>query len=294
MELILLLEYIFVFAFGLCIGSFLNCLIYRMENKKSVAGRSFCPKCKKELAWFDLFPVLSFVFLQGKCRNCKQKISWQYPLVELATGIIFFLIFLMLLRGSPQASVAIQSMCTNPLGCLVAPLLAMTDWILAFARMTGAVADLAFWFYIAAVLIVIFVYDLKHFIIPDKILLPAIAVAFFYALVFDFANLGGRLLGAVVGFLFFFVIFAVSNGEWMGFGDVKFAVLMGLILGFSNTLAGLFFAFLFGAIIGIISMIFGKKGLKSEIPFGPFLVLGTFAALFWGQQAIDWYLSLLA
>jgi leader peptidase (prepilin peptidase)/N-methyltransferase len=92
---------------------------------------------------------------------------------------------------------------------------------------------------------------------------------------------------------FFFIIWAVSRGKWMGFGDVKFAILMGLLLGFSNVLVALFLAFFFGAIIGVILMIGKKKGLKSEIPFGPFLILGTFISLFWGQQIVQWYLNLI-
>ena len=284
-------EYLLVFVFGLCIGSFLNCVIYRLEAKKGLGGRSFCPKCKKELAWQDLIPVFSFLFLKGKCRNCKQKISIQYPFVELATGIVFLLVFYKL------------AVIPDPRCCLRAGLIGNPEyyhWIPAFAGMTekgvgitGAIINLGFWFYVVSVLIVIFVYDLKHYIIPDKVLLPAIGLTAVYILFFNFSGLQGSLLAALAGFAFFFAIFFVSQGKWMGFGDVKLAILIGLLLGFPNTFAALFFAFFFGAIIGIISMIFGKKGLKSEIPFGPFLVLGTFAAEFWGEKLINWYLNFL-
>ena len=274
--------YFLVFILGACIGSFLNCVIYRLEQKKSLSGRSFCPHCKRALSWQDLIPVFSFLFLAGKCRHCHKKISVQYPLVEIATGIIFLLIFLMSLRESPQASVAIQSMCTKSLDCFVASLLAMT-----------------LWFYIASALIVIFVYDLKHYLIPDKVLFPAILMAFAYRLFENYASLPNYLLAAFIASGFFLAIFLISRGKWMGFGDVKLAVLMGLLLGFPNILAGLFLAFFFGAIIGVILMALPaslqggqKKGLKSEIPFGPFLIAGTFMTMFWGEQLIQWYLKI--
>jgi len=250
--------YIFVGILGVCVGSFLNCAIYRLETKKTLKGRSFCPKCKKQLEWWDLVPVFSFLVLKGKCRNCKKKISWQYPIVETLTAVIFLLIF------STQGE-----------------LVSVWNFL-----------NLGFWFYVASVLIVIFVYDFKHYEIPDKVLFPAIAITFLYDL-FLTGNISNFLLAGLIGFVFFFSIFFVSKGNWMGFGDVKFAILMGLLLGVSNILLALFLAFFFGAIIGIILMMFEKKGFKSEIPFGPFLVFGTFLALFWGPEIINWYFNLI-
>ena len=252
MYLFLILD-IFVFIFGLCIGSFLNCFIYRLEQKKSLSGRSFCPHCKHTLSWLDLIPVFSFLFLGGKCRYCKKKISWQYPLVEIATGIIFLLIFKFL----------------NFYNFL----------------------NLFFLFYVAAVLIIIFIYDLKHYLIPDKVLFPAIIIALVYRIFGNFSLLENYLLAALIASGFFLFFFLVSKGRWMGFGDVKLAVLLGLLLGFPNILAGLFLAFFFGAIIGLILMVLKKKGLKSEIPFGPFLIAGTFIALFWGSEIIQLWLK---
>jgi len=288
MDFLLAYYYIAVFLLGLCIGSFLNCFVYRLEQEKSMKGRSFCPHCKHELNWKDLFPVFSFLFLGGKCRYCRKKISWQYPLVEIATGIIFVLIFLLSSRALPQQGVAIQSACTNLLDCHVASLLAMT-------------LSMTFLFYVASSLIIIFIYDLKHYIIPDKVLFPAIIIAFLYLLVENFASLktlnffllGNYVLAATIAAGFFLVIFLLSRGKAMGFGDVKLAVLMGFLLGLPNIFLALFSAFFFGAIIGIILMVYNKKGLKSEIPFGPFLILGTFIAMFWGNQIIQWYLNFL-
>jgi prepilin signal peptidase PulO-like enzyme (type II secretory pathway) len=265
-----------VFIFGLCIGSFLNCVIYRLESKKSLKGRSFCPHCKHNLGWQDLIPVFSFLFLKGKCRYCKKSISWQYPLVEIATGLIFLIIFNFQFSTFNEFS------------------------IFQFI-------NLLFLFYVASVLIVIFVYDLKYYLIPDKILFPAIAITFIYRFL-DFGNLnlfrisdfGFRISAIFSNFLFaafiasgfFLVIFLISAGRWLGFGDVKLAVLMGLLLGLPNVLVALFLAFFFGAIIGVGLIVLNKKNLKSEVPFGPFLITGTFIALFWGSQMIQLYFSI--
>jgi prepilin signal peptidase PulO-like enzyme (type II secretory pathway) len=254
MSFIFLLSSLFVFILGLCIGSFLNCVIYRLENKKNfLKGRSFCPKCKHQLSWVDLFPIFSFLFLKGKCRYCKIKISIQYPLVEVLTAVLFLVIFW-------------QFRLTNFL-------------------------DIIFLFFIASSLIVIFVYDFKYYLIPDKVLFPAIGITFFYRLFFAFDFILNYILAAFLASGFFFLIFAISKGKWMGFGDVKLAILMGFLLGFPNVLTALFLAFLLGAFVGINLMIFGKKKLKSEIPFGPFLITGTFLALFYGENLIRWYIS---
>ncbi|MFA6190365.1 MAG: prepilin peptidase [Candidatus Staskawiczbacteria bacterium] len=267
-----------IFLFGVCIGSFLNCVIYRTElqedmpenspERKKVSflrGNSFCPHCKHQLSWKDLFPVFSFLFLKGKCRYCKAKISIQYPLVELATALILLLIF------NFQFSIYNQFSISQFL-------------------------NLAFLFYIASALIVIFVYDLKHYIIPDKVLIPAIIITFIYnilAIVLKYQNISfiNYLLAVAIGAGLFLAIFLISKGKAMGFGDVKLAILMGLLLGLPNVLVALFLAFFFGAIIGLILMVFEGKNLKSEIPFGPFLITGTFIAMLWGNQIVNWYLN---
>ena len=258
----------FVFIFGLLIGSFLNVVIFRVEKNEHLGGRSYCPSCKKPLAWHDLVPVFSFLWLRGKCRNCKQKISWQYPIIEIVTGLLFLLIF----------------------------------------NFQFSIFNTLFLFYVAAVLIVIFVIDLKFYLIPDRVLLPAIVAAFFYR-VLNFGNwdLFGNwslvigisplafnfILASVIGSSFFLMIFLVSKGVWMGFGDVKLAIFLGLLVGFPGILLALFLAFLFGAIIGVIGMLAKKKGLKSELPFAPFLIIGTWVTLFFGEQIVNWYMHAL-
>ena len=229
----------------------MNCLIYRLDKERSfLEGRSFCPNCKKILKWQDLIPILSFLFLKGKCRHCKEKISWQYPLVEISAGVIFLLIF----------------------------------------NYQSSIINLIFLFYIASSLIIIFTYDLRYYIIPDKVVIPAIITTLIYHLT-DQPLLFNFLGAAAMASGFFFLIFVVSRGQWMGFGDVKLAFLMGLLLGISNVLLALFSAFFFGAVAGLLLMVLRNKSLKSEIPFAPFLIAGTFVALLWGQQIVQWYLN---
>lgn len=252
---------IFVFIFGLCIGSFLNVVIYRTETDKSfLKGRSFCPNCNHTLNWQDLFPLFSFLFLGGKCRYCKAKISWQYPAVELITGIIFLLISLQ-----------------------------TTNYKLL------TIINLLFLLYITSVLIVIFVYDLKHYLIPDNVLLPAIIISIIYRIFEVGFSMGliNYFYAVLAGTGFFFMLWLLSGGRWMGFGDVKLAILLGLLLGMPNILVGLFLAFFSGAIIGVGLLSFKKKNIKSEVPFGPFLIFGTFMALFYGQKIVNWYFNLI-
>jgi len=256
------LVYFSIFVLGLAVGSFLNCVIYRQEVGESfLKGRSYCPNCKHTLSWIDLIPLFSFLFLKGECRYCHKKISLQYPLVELFTAILFIL-------------VAFYSF----------PNLLVTSY----------------WLLITSLLIIIFVFDLKHYIIPDGVIYSAIAISgiwylvsgiFFYAYT-KYQTLN-TLYSALGTALFFLIIVLISRGKWMGVGDIKLAFFMGLFLGWPNILVGLFLAFFIGAIIGIGLIIFGKKKMSSEVPFGPFLVAGTFLALFFGQNLINWYLNFL-
>jgi len=272
---------LFIFILGLMIGSFLNCLIFRLEindlkSGQFIFGRSFCPYCKHLLNWSDLIPLLSFLVLKGKCRYCSQKISWQYPLVELSTGILFVLIFNFQFPIFNQFS-------TCPVPNLF--------WCGVFNFL-----NLFYYLIITSFLIIIFVYDLKHYIIPDKIIYPAILLALIFNFQFSIFNqfsiFKNSILSALGASIFFLFIVLISRGKWMGVGDIKLVFLMGLLLSFPNILVALFLAFFIGAIIGVGLIVAGKKNLKSEIPFGPFLVTGTFLALFFGENLINWYLNL--
>jgi len=242
--------YASIFLCGLIVGSFLNAVIYRLDSGESIVkSRSHCPKCGHVLAWYELVPIFSFVIQGGKCRECKGGISWQYPIVELATAILFVLVLYYNL-----------------------PLLYTLT--------------------ISSLLMVIFVYDLKHYIIPDKIIYPAILVSGIFVWQHATYNIQYTIYAAIGASVFFAAMFFASRGKWMGFGDVKLAFFMGLFLGWPNILVGLFAAFMLGGIIGMGLIVCGKKTMKSQVPFGPFLVTGTFIAMFLGNKIMEWYLSL--
>lgn len=261
--------YILFFILGAIFGSFLNTVISRLKTGESVLKeRSHCLFCKKKLNYYELIPIISFVIQRGKCRNCHKQISWQYPLVEIFTGLLFVLIF-----------VGQYSLLTT-----------------------------CFLLIISCFLIVLFVFDLKHYLVPDQIIYPAIIFTFLYRII-DFLRLnnwkligscsgqsgiivpGNYIVAGIVAGGFFWLIILISRGKWMGIGDVKIGILMGLILGIPKIFVALFLAFLIGAIISIILLILKKKTLKSEIPFGPFLIGATFIVLFWGEFLLNCYLG---
>lgn len=234
---------ILFFVLGLIFGSFFNCLIYRIENNQSfLRGRSFCPNCKRELSFFDLIPVLSFLLLKGKCRYCQSKISIQYPLVEFFTGVLFYSCYLKFFHQSFFLTI--------------------------------------FYLILFSFFILIFVFDLKHYAVPDSILFPPIFLAGFYKISnFSLQKISEFFLPFLPSFIFLFLIL-ISKEKWFGWGDFWFSVLMAEILDFKMIFFALTFSFILGAIISIFLLILRKKTLKSKIPFCPFLILGTLFAIF--------------
>lgn len=257
--------YVLVFILGLAVGSFLNCMAYRLEHQQKVSGRSFCEHCNHMLGWQDLIPVISFLILRGKCRYCGSSVSLWHPIVELATGIIFLIVFAGLFGISNFSPKDLLS--------------------------------LGFALYIASSLIIIFIYDLKHYLIPDKVLIPAILVAILFN--FFVASEGSVItffinyfFAGLILFGFFFLIFFFSKGNWLGFGDVKFVLFMGVLLGLEKSFLALFIASLAGSVIGILLILFQKKQFKSLIPFGPFLATGTFIMMVFGGAIENIFTSL--
>lgn len=247
---------IIFFIFGLIIGSFLNVVVYRLNLAESLLGRSHCPKCQNKINWYDNIPLLSFIFLYAKCRHCKKSISWQYPLVELATGIIFALTaYIFLANGQ------------------------LENWI-----------ETIFYLGLFSALLVIFVFDLKHLEISMPVLWLAFAWTVIFLLALDGLNFvpgqdifssrifSGNLSG-LLAFIFFFALSFGSKEKWMGMGDAYLALLIGLSLGWPKILPALILAFLLGSLIGIGLVLAKKKTLKSQIPFGPFLVSGAIIAV---------------
>lgn len=235
---------IFLFVIGIFFGSFYNVIIDRLPRGEDfLIGRSHCDFCKHVLSWKDLVPLLSFVLLCGKCRYCKKKLGLKYPIIEIATGILFSFTYIMF---QDQPSLFI--------GILLA---------------------------IISCLIIIFYTDFFSGIIPDKILF---ALSFFsvFRLFLLRQSFITFFLTAVVCFILFLLLFLFTRGKGIGFGDVKYAFVMGLLLGFPNIIPALYIAFLTGAFLALILVLLRKKRMKSAIPFGPFLVGGTIITLFYG------------
>lgn len=256
---------VLIFIIGVVIGSFLNVVIYRTYYDKKMSGRSYCPQCKKIISWYDNIPIFSFLILRGECRSCKKKISWQYLVVELITGILFLIVFLKLYF---KFFIALNL---------------SVDFILLIDILRSLL--------IVSVLVVIFVQDLKWYIVLDRVILPAVAVIFIFDLILgkDILNI---LLAITVGAGFFLAQFIISNGKWIGGGDIRIGALMGVILGFPQILISLFIAYIGGSIIGLLLIAIGKKEMGSKVPFGTFLTPATFITFLWGDKILDFYLKL--
>lgn len=253
-----------VFIVGVCIGSFLNVALFRTREGKSVIhGRSKCRACEEPIGAGDLVPVLSYLRLSGRCRSCKSVISWQYPAVELATGFLFVLFYLL---------VATQG--GDNLGLLYMTLYVLRYWIFA------------------AYLVIIFVYDLRYMLIIDRFTVPAMVLAIVLNLWLGLVPAWSVLLGGLVLAGFFWIQFTFSKGVWVGGGDIRMGALMGLMLGLQYGLVALFLAYVFGAIIGVVMMASGKATRKTPVPFGSFLAVATLLVLFAGESLLDWYLNL--
>lgn len=244
---------ILFFIYGVVIGSFCNVVIHRLYTKKGIIlKQSHCPHCNSDIAWKDNVPLLSYMMLRGKCRVCRKNISIQYPLVEGFTGILFAAVGIFYVSGTID-------------NLLIAVLYA----------------------FVFSHLVVIFVYDWKHMEIPMGVMWLAIMLSVGINIMTDFCGhalengvwesvsfLHGT--SALVAFCFFFGLSYVSDETWMGYGDSFIAIVLGLILGPIGTFSALLIAFCVGAVYGVGLMIVQKRSLKTEIPFGPFLIFGLF------------------
>ena len=239
---------LFVALFGLIIGSFISALSYRYPRRISIArGRSKCPSCKNTIAWYDNIPLLSYILLAGKCRNCKKHISIRYPLIEFFTILGFVLIFL------EFNSNAVLTM---------------------------------FYLIIYSLLVLIFVVDFEFQIIPDIFVYFGIFASFLYLLIFNERILFSSLFAGFLASVFLLSLFFLTKGKGMGLGDVKFAIFGGMLTGINLLFIWLFLAFLTGAAVGIILILSQKASIKSKIAFGPFLAFGLLVSLLWGEKII--------
>lgn len=254
----LTVSYILVGLLGLCVGSFLNVVIYRLPNGMSLAKpNSHCTACGYELRWYDNIPVVSYVLLGGKCRSCKAHISLRYTLVELANMLLWLLCILLLWEKN------------IPLACI--------------------------YMAVSSVFLCVFFIDLEHQIIFDRfqIMLLCLGIA---SVFFDEVSWQSHLIGGVAGFGLFYLVswgFEKLRGvEGLGGGDVKLAGVAGLLLGWEKLLLGMLIATIPAAIVmGLASR--GREGEQRQFPFAPFLVAGFAIAMFFGQAIVAWYYALL-
>jgi leader peptidase (prepilin peptidase) / N-methyltransferase len=266
-----------VFMFGMCIGSFLNVCIYRLPSSMSIINpsRSFCPHCNSAIQFYDNIPVFSYLWLKGRCRNCKASISLRYPLVELMTGILAIATYFMF-------GLSIES--------------------------------LIYFVFLSSLLVITFI-DLDHQIIPDIITLPGIIIFFLASFInrqniwyfkifpdkliefFAFLPLPAMtynsVLGVLVGggslYLVIWTYYLIRKEEGMGGGDIKLLAMIGALLGWEGVLFTIFAASLTGTFVGIIVMLQKGKNLKFAIPFGPFLSIGAMSYVFFGEKVLFWY-----
>ncbi len=264
---------------GLIIGSFLNVCIVRLPREESIVyPASRCPRCGAGIRWYDNIPVLSFLLLRGKCRKCGQPISWRYPFVELANGLLYL-------------------------------------WTVSHFGLTGE--SLLVMLLCSAFLVITFI-DLDHQIIPDVITLPGmliglVAAPFFMSAldvplpfhlgrVLPFAGqylsaLGNSFIGLLLGggplLLIGWLWEKIRKVEAMGGGDVKLMGMVGAFIGWKGALLTIFFGALAGSIVGVLLIALKKQESDNVIPFGPYLVLGALVSLFYGQAVIDWYFGML-
>jgi len=236
---------------GLLIGSFLNVVIARVPERRSLwRPGSACPGCGSAIAWYDNIPILSFVALRGRCRACATPIPWRYPIVEAVTAALF-----------AAAGLAFGS---------------TLEGVAAAALLAGLVALTAI--------------DLERQIIPDVISLPGILVGVLANLATGRVSWVESLLGIGVGGGVFLVIILASGGG-MGAGDMKLGAMLGAFLGWKVVLLSVFVAVVLGGALAVTLIASGLRGRKDPIPFGPFLAAGGAAGLFWGERVVRWYLS---
>ena len=249
---------VFIFILGLCIGSFLNVCIYRLPASKSIVHpRSMCSNCGTLIASYDNIPILSYLWLKGRCRHCRTKISLRYPMVELLGGLF-------------------------ALG--------------TYLKFGLTIEALIYYLFFTALMVVTFI-DLDHRIIPDIITLPGIPLCFAASFALPAITYKEALLGILSGggslFLVAWTYSLIMKKEGMGGGDIKLLAMMGAMIGWKGVLFTIFIASLVGTLAGMAVMLQSRKGIKLAVPFGPFLSIGSITYIFFGTPLIAWYFNLL-
>jgi len=250
---------LFSFLFGTVVGSFLNVVILRLPDKKQsiVFPASHCPQCSTPLHWYENIPIVSYLILRGRCRTCNEKISCQYPMVELCMGVLSAALFL--------------------------------HYNISF--------EYIFYFLFSASLLVIIFIDIQHQLIPDVISLPGIVIGFAGSFLNNTVSwqqsAAGLLLGGGVLWAIALGYYLLTKRDGMGGGDIKLLAMIGAFLGWQSLLYVIFASSLLGSIVGIVAMFKQRKGGQTRIPFGPFLSLAALSWIFFQQSIVQlWQLYL--
>lgn len=261
--------YFFIFLsalIGLIVGSFTNALVWRVKTGKSLWGRSQCPRCGHKLSAKDLVPLFSFLLLRGRCRYCGRPISWHYPFIEFSAMILFALVYVKFAPLNLADNISI---------------VALNDYQFALTVVSQ-------WIFIA-LLLAIFSYDFHYGSIPDAFTITGILFAFLAQFLLG-RDLWDFIIAVFIGGGFFMFQYVISRGRWIGGGDVNLGALMGVILGWPNIIPALFLAYFIGSIVSLGLITLKNKTWRSEVPFGPFLVIATIIVMFLADQIIEmWY-----
>ena len=233
MSVVIFFGLLLVVLFGVALGSFLNVVVLRWPDKL-LTGRSYCPNCKKKLSAWELIPIFSYLFILGRCIKCKTRISAQYPLVEFIVGVVAAMILFSFLKNP-----------VNPVGSLIQ-------------------------FFIVYVLIILFLIDLRTFLLPDLYILILTGLAILNVLLIP-SFMASAFGGALIGSGFLLILWIITKHRGIGFGDVKLMVPLGLYFGVVNTVLVLYFSFIIGGLVGILLLVSKKATMKTAVPFGPFL-----------------------
>lgn len=284
--------YLILFLIGASLGSFLNVLALRYKedkfilNKEIIGGRSHCPYCNKKLNWYELIPLISFIIQKGKCRDCKKKLSWQYPLVEFISGLVFIATFIYF---------------QNELLVFFSKTLFNLFYFWTFVLI---------WDIILLTLILVFLIDLKLKIIPNEIIVFLFILALFlnilsyqnwsnfYSFLGPYNSFFGnfyeifwqnKLVSFIFSLLFFGGLILITLGRGIGMGDVKLMLTLSLIFGWPDILIISGLSFILGGIISIFLILYKKTTIKGILPFGPFIVASSFLILFLGEKILNFY-----
>lgn len=253
--------YIGLFIVGLVFGSFLNVVIIRIDDWKSIiTGRSHCMSCKKQLVWYDLIPVVSYATLKGKCRYCAKPISHQYPLVEIVTGFLALAAYYLITMSGLSTVLSIFAFC--------------------------------FLFFAFCCMVVLFFHDVDSMLLPDSVSYVLIAASLLFAIVY-YHSATSIIYGALIGAVPIALLVYPSRGKWMGEGDIKLALGLGILTAFPGSFAYMAMSFVLGGVYSIYLLATKQAKLKTAVPFAPFLIMGALIILFAGKYIINWYLGKL-